>query len=96
MSVLSPEPVQSQQEFSFNPFTGENLGVNPQDLFGLLLCGGDCLLTAEWKSPNKIVALCPGGAKEGKGDIIVATKSGGIGTWYVKGEKLGLELETSI
>ena len=48
------------------------------------LSGCDCLLTAEWKSPNKLTALCPGGAKEGKGDIVVATKSGGIGSCTVQ------------
>lgn len=38
-------------------------------------------MTADWKSPNKIIALCP--AKEGKGDIIIATVSGGLGTCNV-------------
>ena len=63
---------------------GENLGTGPNDLFGLIVCGADCLMTAEWKSANKIVVLCPGGAKEGKGDIIVATKSGGMGSCTVQ------------
>jgi len=41
----------------------------------------DCLLTAEWKSPNKIIART--GQAKGKGDIIVVTKSGGVGTCTV-------------
>ena len=39
------------------------------------------MMTADWKSPNKITALCP--AKEGKGDIFIATGSGGLGTCNV-------------
>lgn len=45
---------------------------------GLSICGCDCLLSAEWKSPNKIIAHT--GPAKGKGDIIVTTISGGIGT----------------
>lgn len=44
---------------------------------GLNICGSDCLLSAEWKSPNKIIART--GPSKGKGDIIVTTQSGGIG-----------------
>ncbi len=64
--------------------TGENLGVSQQDLLGVLVLGCDCLMTVDWKSPNKITALCPGSAKEGKGDIIIATRSGGLGTCTVQ------------
>ena len=39
------------------------------------------MMTAEWKSPNKITALCP--AKEGKGDIFIATGTAGLGTCNV-------------
>jgi exocyst complex component 2 len=35
-------------------------------------------MSAEWKSPNKIIARI--GAANGKGDIIVTTLSGGVGT----------------
>jgi len=49
---------------------------------GVFINGSDCLLISEWKSQSKIVALAP--ATEGKGDIIVATKSGGIGTCSVQ------------
>ena len=62
---------------------GENLGVSHNDILGVLILGCDCLMTVEWKSQNKLTALCPGGTSEGKGDIIVATKSGGIGTCTV-------------
>ncbi|KAK2166794.1 hypothetical protein LSH36_35g06011 [Paralvinella palmiformis] len=60
---------------------GENLGISAQDLLALRICGVDCLLTAEWKSPNKIIART--GQAKGKGDIIVVTKSGGVGTCTV-------------
>ena len=41
----------------------------------------DCLMTAEWKSPNKIIART--GQAKGKGEIIVVTRSGGVGTCTV-------------
>lgn len=44
---------------------GEHLGNSPQDLIGLKICGIDCLLTAEWKSPTKVVAIS--GPIKGKG-----------------------------
>ncbi|XP_054459204.1 exocyst complex component 2 [Anoplopoma fimbria] len=58
---------------------GENLGTGPPDLIGLLICGHNCLLTAEWMSASKIVCRV-GPAKDDKGEIIVTTKSGGLGT----------------
>lgn len=61
---------------------GEFLGTRPSDLIGLTICGCDCLLSAEWKSPNKIIART--GPAKGKGDIIVTTLSGGIGTSTVQ------------
>jgi hypothetical protein len=48
----------------------------------VMFTGADCLLTCEWKSSNKIIALCP--PREGTGDIIVATTSGGLGTCNVQ------------
>ena len=39
------------------------------------------MMTADWKSPNKITALCP--SKEGSGAIFIATGSGGLGTCNV-------------
>ncbi|XP_076112322.1 exocyst complex component 2-like isoform X2 [Mytilus galloprovincialis] len=60
---------------------GENLGYDPKDLIGVKICGVDCLLAADWKSPSKIIARS--GPGKGKGDIIVITKSGGQGTCTV-------------
>ena len=51
-------------------------------LAGLTICGVDCLLSAEWKSPNKIIART--GQAKGTGDIIVITHSGGIGSTTVQ------------
>ncbi|KAI9545087.1 Exocyst complex component 2 [Dissostichus eleginoides] len=58
---------------------GENLGTGPPDLIGLSICGHNCLLTAEWMSASKIVCRV-GPAKDDKGEIIVTTKSAGLGT----------------
>jgi exocyst complex component 2 len=60
---------------------GENFGTTASDMLGINILGADCMMTAEWKSPNKIVALCP--PRDGKGDIIIATISGGLGTCNV-------------
>lgn len=51
-------------------------------VLGLKICGCDCLLSAEWKSKNKIVARS--GPCKGRGDIIVTTRSGGEGTSTVQ------------
>ncbi|XP_001606239.2 exocyst complex component 2 [Nasonia vitripennis] len=61
---------------------GEFLGTKAQELIGLTICGCDCLLSAEWKSPNKIIARS--GPCKGRGDIIVTTRSGGQGTSTVQ------------
>lgn len=61
---------------------GERLGRSQADIIGLEICGVDVLLTSEWVSPNKILArtlLC-----RTKGDIVVLTKSGGIGSSTVQ------------
>lgn len=52
------------------------------NFLGLKICGCDCLLSAEWKSKNKIVARS--GPCKGRGDIIVTTRSGGEGTSTVQ------------
>lgn len=49
---------------------------------GLKICDCECLLSAEWKSPNKIIARS--GPGKGRGDIILVTKSGGVGTSTVQ------------
>jgi len=61
---------------------GENLGESEDDLIGVSICDVDCLIWSEWKSSSKIVARC--GIVFGKGDVIVFTKSGGIGTCTVQ------------
>ncbi|XP_077573472.1 exocyst complex component 2 isoform X2 [Stigmatopora nigra] len=73
---------------------GENLGTGPADLIALSICGHNCLLTAEWMSASKIVCRV-GPAKDDKGEIIVTTKSGGLGTSTVsfkllKPERIGI------
>ncbi|KAK0425378.1 hypothetical protein QR680_009169 [Steinernema hermaphroditum] len=57
---------------------GENLGIDQSDLVVLLICGTDCLMSAKWKSPTKIVARV-GNAKRGLGEITICTRSGGRG-----------------
>ncbi|CAH0546276.1 unnamed protein product [Brassicogethes aeneus] len=69
---------------------GENFGKKPTDLFGLTICGVNCLLSAEWVSENKIITLS--GAINGKGDVIVTTRLGGQGTSDVQFN--GLQLTT--
>ena len=49
---------------------------------GVLICGLECLMSAEWKSSNKIIARSVGGI--GKGDIIVTTLRGGRGSSTVQ------------
>ncbi|GAB6021054.1 Exocyst complex component S5 [Chamberlinius hualienensis] len=61
---------------------GENLGNGPQDFIGLTICGADCLLSAEWIAPNKIIARSR--LAKGRGDVIVTTKSGGRGTCTIQ------------
>jgi exocyst complex component 2 len=39
------------------------------------------LLSAEWKSASKVIART--GQGDGKGDVILKTKSGGVGTCTV-------------
>lgn len=62
---------------------GENLGNDPSDLQFLVICGTDCLVSAKWKSPTKIIARL-GQAKRGVGDVVIVTKSGGRGASEVK------------
>ena len=52
-----------------------------QDLVGVFINGCDALLISEWKTDRKIMALAP--AKEGKGDIIIVTNSGGKNALFV-------------
>lgn len=61
---------------------GENLGLDRRALTGLKICGVDCYLSAMWHSSKRIVART--GLAKGKGDIIVMTKSGGVGSSTVQ------------
>uniref|UniRef100_A0A3Q3DA19 Exocyst complex component 2 n=1 Tax=Hippocampus comes TaxID=109280 RepID=A0A3Q3DA19_HIPCM len=79
---------------------GENLGTGSADLIGLSICGHNCLLTAEWMSASKIVCRV-GPAKDDKGEIIVTTKSGGLGTSTVsfkllKPERIGILEQSAV
>ncbi|XP_037553738.1 exocyst complex component 2 [Nematolebias whitei] len=79
---------------------GENLGMGPTDLVGLSICGHNCMLTAEWMSASKIVCRV-GPAKDDKGEIIVTTKSGGLGTSTVsfkllKPERIGILEQSAV
>ncbi|XP_019878739.2 exocyst complex component 2 [Aethina tumida] len=69
---------------------GENFGKKSTDLVGLTICGVNCLLSAEWVSENKIITLS--GPIVGKGDVIVTTRMGGVGTSDVQFN--GLQLTT--
>ncbi|XP_073996795.1 exocyst complex component secretory 5 [Rhodnius prolixus] len=77
---------------------GEHLGNKPQELVGVEICGCDCLLSTEWKSPNKLVARS--GPGKGRGEIIVTTVSGGRGTCTVEfrgyHEKIGPLKESAV
>ncbi|KAK6630582.1 hypothetical protein RUM43_014567 [Polyplax serrata] len=61
---------------------GENFGQRSNDLLSVIICGCNCTLSAEWKSPNKIIARS--GPEKGKGDIIIKTRQGGVGTCTVQ------------
>ncbi|XP_047231799.1 exocyst complex component 2 [Girardinichthys multiradiatus] len=79
---------------------GENLGTGPADLIGLSICGHNCMLTAEWMSASKIVCRV-GPAKDEKGEIIVTTKSGGLGTSTVsfklfRPERIGILEQSAV
>lgn len=57
---------------------GENLGRDETDLVSVKICGVDCTLRSRWEKDSRITTYT--GFCMGKGDIIVVTKSGGIGT----------------
>ena len=61
---------------------GENLGTSPEEVVGLTICGQDCLIYADWQSPSKIIARSM--RFKGMGDVIVVTRSGGVGTCTVQ------------
>lgn len=57
---------------------GENLGKDEDDLVAVRICGVDCTLRAKWEKESRITAYT--GLLFGKGDIVIVTESGGIGT----------------
>ncbi|XP_071479257.1 exocyst complex component 2-like [Diadema antillarum] len=61
---------------------GENLGLNAKDLFNVTVCGVNVTLLAEWISPSKII--CRTTNCKGPGDVVVTTKSAGVGTSTIK------------
>ena len=61
---------------------GENLASSPEDLIGLTICGQDCLIYSEWVSPSKILTRSQ--RCKGMGDVIVTTRSGGVGSCTVQ------------
>ena len=52
-------------------------------VLGLTICGANCLLSADYKSASKIIART-GQSPPGKGDVIVSTRSGGVGSCTVQ------------
>ena len=60
----------------------------------LRICGVDCLLSAEWKSPNKIIART--GQTKGNGEIVVVTRSGGVGSCTVLFRGYNIQIGESI
>ena len=57
---------------------GENLGKDENDLIAVRICGVDCTLRAKWEKESRIITYT--GLCIGKGDIVVVTQSGGMGT----------------
>lgn len=56
---------------------------NDYFMIGLTICGANCLLSADYKSASKIIART-GQSQPGKGDVIVSTRSGGVGSCTVQ------------
>lgn len=52
------------------------------DLVSVQICGGDC--SFEWQSKNKIIARTGINGIKGKGDVIITTGSGGVGSCTVQ------------
>jgi exocyst complex component 2 len=57
---------------------GEFLGKNEEDFVAIRICGVDCTLRAKWEKESRITTYT--GFCIGKGDIVVVTKSGGVGS----------------
>lgn len=61
---------------------GENLGVSPNDLMSITICGVECVYQAEWQSASKI--LCRSGHGQGIDDVIITTKSGKVTSGHLE------------
>jgi exocyst complex component 2 len=57
---------------------GEFLGKDEADLVSVKICGVDCTLRSKWEKESRITTYT--GFCIGKGDIIITTHSGGVGT----------------
>ncbi|XP_074594524.1 uncharacterized protein LOC141849909 [Brevipalpus obovatus] len=57
---------------------GRNLGQGPEDIVSLFICNEDCTDTIKWISSKEIKARTK--KSESNGDVILTTKSGGVGT----------------
>ncbi|CAF0934712.1 unnamed protein product [Didymodactylos carnosus] len=60
---------------------GDHFGNDEKDFIGLKICGDDCRSSAIWINSKKITAYT--GSGQGKGDVIVTTRSGGVGSCNV-------------
>lgn len=58
------------------------MGVRANDLISVEICGGEC--SFEWQSKNKVIARTRVNGKNCKGDVVVTTLSGGIGSSTVQ------------
>ncbi|KAL7673821.1 hypothetical protein ACOME3_000100 [Neoechinorhynchus agilis] len=60
---------------------GENLGINSSDITSIKICGIECVSTLNHISDRKLVVRT--GRCVGKGDVIIRTRSGGLGSSLV-------------
>ena len=58
---------------------GQNLGYTRDDIESLTICGMDCLHLIESQSPSRIVCVTPSAVGRGSGEIVIQTRSGGLG-----------------
>jgi len=64
---------------------GSHLGQSASDVIGLTVAGHDCLASLDYDSPSRIMCLVgPAHAGPTVGDVIVETRSGGLGISLVQ------------
>lgn len=77
---------------------GENLGTSAKDVIKIEIGKRNCTFTAEWQHSRLIHARTSN--HQGMGDIIITTKSGGIGTSFVNfrgySPRVGLLTESAV